>query len=179
MTSGTDVEVTPWHGDIDASRKVKALKKPSGILIITPESLESFLINRNTAVKTAFGGLKYIVIDELHAFIGNERGKQLQSLLSRIELITGIKPPRIAMSATFSNYDKVKSFLRPDRSFPCEIPSQGNGNHETRILVKEYIQQADKDVDGKIAEEIYTKLRGSNNLVFTAIFKIQNLFSQK
>ena len=167
MTSGTDVEVTPWHGDIDASRKVKALKKPSGILIITPESLESFLINRNTAVKTAFGGLKYIVIDELHAFIGNERGKQLQSLLSRIELITGNKPPRIAMSATFSNYDKVKSFLRPDGSLPCEIPSQGNGNHETRILVKEYIQQPDKDVDGEIADEIYTKLRGSNNLVFT------------
>ena len=167
MTSGTAVEVTPWHGDIDPSRKVKALKKPSGILIITPESLESFLINRNTAVKTAFGRLKYIVIDELHAFIGNERGKQLQSLLSRIELITGNKPPHIAMSATFSNYDKVKSFLRPDGSFPCEIPSQGNGSHETRVLVKEYIQQADKDVDGKIAEEIYTKLRGSNNLVFT------------
>lgn len=167
MTSGTDVEVTPWHGDIDASRKVKALKKPSGILIITPESLESFLINRSMYVKTAFGNLKYIVIDELHAFIGNERGKQLQSLLSRIELIIGNKPPRIAMSATFSNYDKVKSFLRPDESLPCEIPSQGNSNHETRILVKEYIQQADKDVDGEIVDEIYTKLRGSNNLVFT------------
>ena len=167
MTSGTDVEVTPWHGDIDASRKIKALKKPSGILIITPESLESFLINRSMYVKTAFGNLKYIVIDELHAFIGNERGKQLQSLLSRIELITGNKPPRIAMSATFSNYDKVKSFLRPDESLPCEIPSQGNSNHETRILVKEYIQQADKDVDGEIVDEIYTKLRGSNNLVFT------------
>ena len=167
MTSGTDVGVTPWHGDIDASRKVKTLKKPSGILIITPESLESFLINRSTYVKAAFGKLKYIVIDELHAFIGNERGKQLQSLLSRIELITGNKPPRIAMSATFSNYDKVKSFLRPDESFPCKIPSQGNSNHETRILVKEYIQQPDKDVDDEIAQEIYTKLRGSNNLVFT------------
>ena len=167
MTAGTDVEVTPWHGDIDASRKAKALKKPSGILIITPESLESFLINRNTAVRTAFGGLKYVVIDELHAFIGNERGKQLQSLLSRIELITGNKPPRIAMSATFSCYDKVKSFLRPDGTLRCEIPSQGNSSHETRILVKEYIQQADKDVDEEIADEIYGKLRGSSNLVFT------------
>jgi ATP-dependent Lhr-like helicase len=57
MTAGINVEVTPWHGDIDPSRKVKALKKPSGILIITPESLESFIINRNTAVKTAFGKL--------------------------------------------------------------------------------------------------------------------------
>lgn len=167
MTSGTSVVVTPWHGDIDASRKARALKNPSGILIITPESLESFLINRNASVKKAFGELKYIVIDELHAFIGNERGKQLQSLLSRIELITGNTPPRIAMSATFSNYDKVKSFLRPDGSFQCMIPSQGDSSHETRILVKEYLQQPDKDVDKEIADEIFTKLRGSNNLVFT------------
>lgn len=167
MTSETEVDVTPWHGDIDSSRKAKSFKNPSGILIITPESLESFLINRNTAVKKAFGGLKYIVIDELHAFIGNERGKQLQSLLSRIELITGNKPPRIAMSATFSNYDKVKEFLRPDESLPCVIPSQGNSNHETRILVKEYLQHADKDVDQEIADELFIKLRGKNNLVFT------------
>ena len=60
MTSGTSVQVTPWHGDIDASRKAKSLKNPSGILIITPESLESFLINRNTSVKAAFGKLKYV-----------------------------------------------------------------------------------------------------------------------
>ena len=167
MTSGTSEVVTPWHGDIDASRKARALKNPSGILIITPESLESFLINRNASVKKTFGRLKYIVIDELHAFIGNERGKQLQSLLSRIELITGNTPPRVAMSATFSNYDKVKSFLRPDGSFQCMIPSQGDSSHETRILIKEYLQRSDKDVDKEIADEIFTKLRGSNNLVFT------------
>ena len=78
MTLGTAVQVTPWHGDIDASRKTRSLKNPSGILIITPESLESFLVNRNTSVKLAFAKLKYVVIEELHAFIGNERGKQLQ-----------------------------------------------------------------------------------------------------
>ena len=167
MTSGTGVEVTPWHGDINSSRKSKSHKNPSGILIITPESLESFLINRSSSVKTAFGNLKYVVIDELHAFIGNERGKQLQSLLSRIEHITGSKTPRIAMSATFSNYDKVKAFLRQDQSLPCVIPNPGNSNHETRILVKEYIPDSESDIDGDIAKEIFAKLRGSNNLVFT------------
>lgn len=167
MTSGTSVAVTPWHGDIDVTRKTRSLKNPSGVLIITPESLESFLINKNTSVKQAFGKLKYVVIDELHAFIGSERGKQLQSLLSRIELITGNKAPRIAMSATFSNYDKVKEFLRPDLSFPCVIPDQGNSNHETRILVKEYIQTEGRDIEKDIAQEVFTKLRGSNNLVFT------------
>ena len=167
MTSGTSVRVTPWHGDIDASRKARSLKNPAGILIITPESLESFLINRNTSVREAFGRLKYVVIDELHAFIGNERGRQLQSLLSRIELITGNKAPRVAMSATFSNYDKVKEFLRQDQSFPCEIPGPGTSSHETRVLVKEYITAKDRDIEKEIAQEIFTKLRGSNNLVFT------------
>lgn len=167
MTAGINVDVTPWHGDIATSRKAKSLKNPSGILVITPESLESFLINRSTSVKTAFGRLKYIVIDELHAFIGNERGKQLQSLLSRIELITGVKAPRIAMSATFSNYDKVKSFLRPDESYPCVIPNQGESNHETMILIKEYIPYKDRDIEQEISQEIFSKLRGSNNLAFT------------
>ena len=165
MTSGTSIEVTPWHGDIDAARKARSVKNPSGILVITPESLESFLINRNTSVKAAFGQLKYVVIDELHAFIGNERGKQLQSLLSRIELITGHKAPRIAMSATFSDYEKVKQFLRPDGSFPSVVPEQGASEHETKILVKEYLPNV--EVEKEIAHEVFKKLRGSNNLVFT------------
>ena len=166
MTSGTEVVVTPWHGDIDASKKSRSLKHPQGVLIITPESLESFLINKSAFVKSAFGNLKYIVIDELHAFIGNERGKQLQSLLSRIELITGNKAPRIAMSATFSNYDKVKHFLREDESLPCVIPDQGVSNHETKILVKEYMPDRENIFEA-ISDEIFSKLRGSNNLAFT------------
>ena len=144
MTLDAKVDVTPWHGDVAASRKSKSIKAPSGILIITPESLESFLINKHTIVKSALGNLKYVVVDELHAFIGNERGKQLQSLLSRLEVITDNKPPRIAMSATFSDYEKVKTFLRPDQSVPCVIPAQGESNHEIRILIKEYIPEKEK-----------------------------------
>lgn len=167
MTAGTRVAVTPWHGDVSASVKARSLKNPSGILVITPESLESFLINRSQSVKSAFGNLRYVVIDELHAFMGNERGRQLQSLLSRIELLTGNKAPRIAMSATFSDYEKVKSYLRQDQSFPCVIPSQGGSSHQTKILIKEYIPKDNRDIPDEIAKEIFTKLRGSNNLVFT------------
>lgn len=167
MTNGTGINVTPWHGDIDASQKERSLKNPNGIIIITPESLESFLINRRRFLPSVFSSLRYVVIDELHSFIGTERGKQLQSLLSRIEQITQQKIPRIAMSATFSDYSAVKSFLRDDESFPCAIPPQGNSNHEIKILVKEYIQSKDIDVTDLISQEIYKKLRGSNNLVFT------------
>lgn len=166
MTSEMGIDVTPWHGDIDAGRKNRSLKNPNGIIIITPESLESFLINREQFVMAAFSSLKYVVIDELHSFIGKERGKQLQSLLSRIEHSINRHIPRIAMSATFSDYDVVKSFLRNDSSMPYTIPPQGESNHEIKVLVKEFVNTKTENVVIPISQEIYCKLRGSNNLVF-------------
>lgn len=166
MTSELEIDVIPWHGDIDASRKQRSLKNPSGIVIITPESLESFFINRKQYLARAFSSLTYIVIDELHSFIGKERGKQLQSLLSRIEHILNHTIPRIAMSATFSDYDIVRDFLRPDGLFPCNIPPKGESNHEIKILVKEYIDTREHRPEEDIAKELYLKLRGSNNLIF-------------
>lgn len=167
MTSEMGVDVIPWHGDINVARKTRSLKNPNGIIIITPESLESFLINRERFVMGALSSLQYVVIDELHSFIGTERGKQLQSLLSRIEHITRRRVPRIAMSATFSDYDAVKYYLRNDGAIPCIIPPQGESNHEIKILVKEYVSSINTDVTTPISKEIFNNLRGSNNLVFT------------
>lgn len=166
MAADMGIDVIPWHGDVDVSRKNRSLKNPNGIVIITPESLESFLINRTKYTTSAFSALKYIVIDELHSFIGKERGKQLQSLLSRIEHIANRSIPRIAMSATFSDYETVKSFLRDDEALPCSIPPQGESNHEIKLLVKTYIPTKEKSVFEDISKEIFTRLRGSNNLVF-------------
>lgn len=166
MTEEMGIEVIPWHGDVDASRKQRALKNPNGIVIITPESLESFLINRKQYLSRAFSSLSYVVIDELHSFIGTERGKQLQSLLSRIENIANKPIPRVAMSATFSDYAIVEKFLRHDRVIPCKVPAQGESNHEIKILVKEYIASKEYQPEEDITKELYSKLRGSNNLIF-------------
>ncbi len=167
MTSELGIDVIPWHGDIDVSKKNRSLRNPNGILIITPESLESFLINLSRLIKSIFTYLQYVVIDELHSFIGNERGKQLQSLLSRVEYITHRHIPRIAMSATFSDYDEVKHFLRNDGSIPCAVPPQGESNHEIKVLVKEFISLEETNVKSIISQDIYSNLRGNNNLVFT------------
>ncbi|WP_122560305.1 DEAD/DEAH box helicase, partial [Pseudomonas viridiflava] len=67
-----EVPVVAWHGDVSASRKHRFLTSPSGILLITPESLEALFVNRGSAVKGLFQQLRYIVVDELHAFIGSE-----------------------------------------------------------------------------------------------------------
>lgn len=166
ITEGTHIKVTPWHQDVSVSLKNRFLKTPSGILIITPESLESFLMNRRGIAEYIFESLQYIVIDELHAFIGTERGIQLQSLLSRVETMVNRRIPRIAMSATFSDFDSVKVFLRNKGDFPCSIITKERSSHEVKILIKEYIASDSENVEDEICNEILNKLRGTNNLVF-------------
>ena len=166
ITEGTHIKVTPWHQDVSVSLKNRFLKTPSGILIITPESLESFLMNRREIAEYIFESLQYIVIDELHAFIGTERGIQLQSLLSRVETMVNRRIPRIAMSATFSDFDSVKVFLRNKGDFPCSIITKERSSHEVKILIKEYIASDSENVEDEICNEILNKLRGTNNLVF-------------
>lgn len=166
MTENTDIKVTAWHGDISHSIKLKSLKNPTGILLITPESLESLFVNKIEFLHGAFEYLKYIVIDELHSFIGTERGKQLQSLISRVEALCHRIIPRIAMSATFSDFKNVKQFLR-NGDFPCDIPICNNSSQGLKILLKGCKPIGhDSSTDLYIARDIYNKLRGSNNLVF-------------
>ena len=161
------IPITPWHGDILDKKKNKSFQNPSGILIITPESLESMLMHRGSELQTAFCDLRFIVIDEIHCFIGKERGKQIQSLVSRIELCLGRRVPRIGMSATLSDYEDIKKFIRPGSELNCEVPSAGNTQHDIKILIKEILDSDTDNAYQTIVKDIFTRLRGSNNLVFT------------
>ena len=75
--------VTPWHGDIAGNVKRRLVEQPKGALLITPESLEALFVTHGSAMPRLVEGLRYIVVDELHAFIGTERGRQLQSLMAQ------------------------------------------------------------------------------------------------
>ena len=78
------VPVTHWHGDVSASHKKRLLESPSGILQITPESLESMLLHRSNDIVRLFGDLRFVVIDEVHTLTGTDRGNQIQCQLARI-----------------------------------------------------------------------------------------------
>ncbi|WP_024646589.1 DEAD/DEAH box helicase [Pseudomonas syringae] len=180
-----DIPVVGWHGDVAASKKHKFLKSPKGILLITPESLEALFVNRGSAVRGLFQHLRYIVIDELHAFIGSERGKQLQSLMHRVETAVDKKLPRVGLSATLGEMSLAREFLRPGQSRRMdEIISQASGQ-DLQVQVRGYTmlplkipnEQAttkkddddEEDASGTrhaIAAHLYKVLRGSNNLIF-------------
>jgi len=108
-----EVPVWPWHGDISASVKSRFMKDPRGVLLITPESLEATLFSRGSTLHGIFSRLVFVIIDELHAFIGSERGKQLQSLLHRIDCIRERPVARIGLSATLGDMTLAASFMCP------------------------------------------------------------------
>ncbi len=107
----SEIPVTHWHGDVGSSHKKKALKDPRGILQITPESLESMLINRNRDITSLFGDLEYIIIDELHSMMSADRGLQVLCQITRIESILGRPIRRIGLSATIGDTSYAGRFI--------------------------------------------------------------------
>lgn len=178
-----EIPVWPWHGDISSSLKKRFLDRRTGVLLITPESLEALLCNRGTSVAAIFERLSYFVVDELHAFIGAERGKQLQSLMHRVERVIGRTVPRVGLSATLGDMALAAEFLRPGRGAQVAMVVANETKSEYQMLVKGYEEpaqvgmSADVDEHGEdelpeptapraIAEHLFKGLRGSNNLVF-------------
>ena len=105
-----DVRVTKWHGEASKSAKNHLAKEPEGIVLITPESIEAMFINAPYQVKALFANLKYVVVDEIHAFLGSDRGVQLQSLLSRLGQINAQRFSVVGLSATIGDYQAAKKF---------------------------------------------------------------------
>lgn len=176
-----EIPVHPWHGDISGSKKSKFIKKPTGILLITPESVESRLVNHGNAIPQLFGKLLYIVVDELHSFIGSERGQQLQSLLHRIEFAIKRKVPRIGLSATIGDMHLAERFLRPSEDWEMKRIESRAAAQELRLLLRGYqivppvlapadqSEQEEVPLDGSlldIGNNLFKTLRGSSNLVF-------------
>ncbi|MBB5367129.1 MULTISPECIES: DEAD/DEAH box helicase [unclassified Janthinobacterium] len=170
-----DIPVWPWHGDISSSSKNRFFKQPSGVVLITPESLEAMLCNRGFQVPQLLAKLRYIVIDELHAFIGSERGKQLQSLLQRLDLAVGRKVVRVGLSATLGDLDMAAEFLRLRAGAAVEIIHSNADPARLDLQIKAYVEPAHlpetehavvATSPALIAQHLFHTLRGSNNLVF-------------
>ncbi len=104
-----EIAVTKWHGEAKKSLKTSLIKNPNGIVLITPESLEAMFVNAPYNVTTLFGNLNYVVIDEIHSFLGVDRGLQLMSLLSRIQQVNKSKIITIGLSATIGDENYIEA----------------------------------------------------------------------
>lgn len=184
-----NIPVVPWHGDITATRKRSFMRRPQGVLLITPESLEAQFVLRGHELKRYFGELQYVVVDELHAFIGSDRGKQLQSLMRRIECVIDRRVPRVGLSATLGDPTLAATFLRPEGPLATIIQSK-SAAQELLVQLRGYliepvqeveieVQEPNPDAQGmkpeeaadtkaydSMADHLFKVLHGSNNLLF-------------
>ena len=105
------IELTSWHGESEAGMKERLRKDPSGILQITPESLQGLVYGDPEDVRRLFGDLRFVIIDEVHSFMDSDRGIQLLCCLERMERVTGTCARRIGLSATLSDTSAAEAWL--------------------------------------------------------------------
>lgn len=204
-----DIPVFKWHGDVAAGIKARARRRPEGVLLITPESVEALFVRRGPDAPKLFHNLRYLVVDELHAFFGSPRGKQLQSLMHRIEVAAGRRIPRIGLSATLADMKLSAEFLRPlDPQNVQILESKGSGQ-ELKLQLRGYLepararvgpqnqprnaagengedeneaaQSADEDspADSAIARHLFKTLRGQRSLIFAGSRNRVELYTAK
>lgn len=182
MCRAAGLSVGRWHGDVSQAHKRDVLGAPPRLLLITPESLEALFVRQGSRVRKLFAGLQYLVIDELHAFIGSERGRQVQSLLHRLELaLRQRRIPRIALSATLGDMRIAAEFLRPGAGDDVVCIESMDGGQELQLQLRGYVHMPpaptnaggdDTEVEDPgedlraMARHMFRTLRGGDNLIF-------------
>ncbi|WP_230682464.1 DEAD/DEAH box helicase [Gimesia maris] len=110
-----------WHGDVKPSARKKILREPPDCLLTTPESLEVMLDSPNVDAQRLFGNLQVVIIDEIHAFAGDDRGWHLLSVLERISRIAGRELQRLGLSATVGNPETLVDWLAGSCKGPRDV----------------------------------------------------------
>ena len=151
-----EIPVTKWHGDASQAKKKQVMKRPSGIIQTTPESLESMLMRNSSGAYRLFSDLRFIIIDEVHYFMDNDRGLQLLCLLERLSRLIGFHPRRIGLSATLGDCTSAEEWLCIDTGRGCITPQVIDKGRSLRLSVRFFpIKQKIPNSDSKVLLESY------------------------
>jgi ATP-dependent Lhr-like helicase len=140
----SNIPVTKWHGDASQTRKNKLIKNPEGLLQITPESLESLITNKRGACLSLFSDLRYVIIDEVHAFMRDVRGLQLLCVLERLKQLTNVNPRRIGLSATLGDVSLAENWLNTGTGRICISPITDTGKRKVKLHIERFVNYADE-----------------------------------
>ena len=155
LCAEADIPVWHWHGDVAQSHKAKLMRHPSGILQITPESLEALLLHKHAAIAKLFGDLRFVVIDEVHSLLRGDRGGQTLCLIERLSRIAGVNPRRIGLSATIGDPEGTGEFLSLGTGRKTIIPKIDAKGSKWRLSMEHfYVKDAqaaeDKQIPGAL-----------------------------
>jgi ATP-dependent helicase Lhr and Lhr-like helicase len=150
-----------WHGDVGQASRSAILRDPPDILLTTPESLEAILISKRTDRPYFFGSLQTVIIDEIHAFAGDDRGWHLLAVLERTAEIAGRQPQRIGLSATIGNPKDILAWMIRDQSSQARVISPGVASSVEADVQLDYVGSVEN------AAVVVSQLhRGEKRLVF-------------
>ena len=138
LCTDAEIPVWHWHGDVAQSHKEKLLKHPSGILQITPESLEALLLHKHAYIPKLFGDLRFIVIDEVHSLLRGDRGGQTLCLIERLSRMAGVNPRRIGLSATIGDPEGTGKYLAAGTGRETVIPKVEQGKVRWRLSLEHF-----------------------------------------
>ena len=155
LCAEADIPVWHWHGDVAQSHKAKLMKHPSGILQITPESLEALLLHKHAAIAKLFGDLRFVVIDEVHSLLRGDRGGQTLCLIERLSRIAGVNPRRIGLSATIGDPEGTGEFLSLGTGRKTIIPKIDAKGSKWRLSMEHfYVKDAQAAEDKQISDAL-------------------------
>lgn len=154
------LDVFKWHGDVSDSRKQGFRDSPAHLLMTTPESLEVMFISAKTDARVLFQGLSAVVVDEVHAFAGDDRGAHLASLLERLVMLCGRDVQRVGLSATVGNPLVIGQWLQGSSKRPFRLVDSPKPDTVRDLSVDLCLDVA--DAAGVVAQAA----RGKKSLIF-------------
>jgi ATP-dependent helicase Lhr and Lhr-like helicase len=162
LCKNLDVTVTKWHGEANKTLKERLIKQPNGIVLITPESLEAMFVNKPYNVKQLFSNLRYVVIDEIHSFIGTDRGIQLKSILSRLQKVNSKSFSIVGLSATIGDYDEAKKFTGDELKTKVLLDRTAK---EINALFR-YFKNKNEELPLELLKDLYIETKDNKVLIF-------------
>jgi ATP-dependent helicase Lhr and Lhr-like helicase len=157
-----DITVTKWHGEANKTLKDRLIKQPNGIVLITPESLEAMFVNKHFNVKQLFSNLKYVVIDEIHSFIGTDRGIQLKSILSRLQKVNSKPFSIVGLSATIGDYNEAKKFTGDELKTKVLLDRTAK---EINAVFR-YFENTKEELPLELLKDLYIETKDNKVLIF-------------
>jgi ATP-dependent Lhr-like helicase len=165
LLEGLGVPLVKWHGDVARSRKSAWLRRPRGVLQITPESLESLFVNQADRLAELFGALEYVVVDELHAFLDGDRGLQVRSLLYRMRRYLLREPVMIGLSATIGLPEAAQEFLCPQEPGAVKVVHPPEEKRQLFLQV-EFFEKEQAGLAADLVRDVYELTKDKRTIVF-------------
>lgn len=157
------VDAFKWHGEVSSGDKKDFKLNPKHIMATTPESLEVLLMNRDKLYNNLFENIRFVVIDEVHYFAGNDRGIQLMSIIERIQNYSKYDIQRIGLSATIGNPNELLDWmLGSSKRKQSLIQPDANTKRKTKLFIR-YLDEWSED---ELYEKLLPILRNKKSLFF-------------